>query len=42
MIARSASLSDYAIAPTLIHIPVSVCGGLLSAWAGYSIGRAVQ
>ncbi|HEY4401977.1 MAG TPA: CrcB family protein [Acidimicrobiia bacterium] len=28
--------------PALIYLAVSVCGGLLAAWAGYSIGRAVH
>ena len=28
--------------PVLIYVAVSVCGGLLAAWAGYSIGRAVH
>jgi fluoride ion exporter CrcB/FEX len=28
--------------PALIYIAVSVCGGLLAAWAGYSTGRAVH
>jgi CrcB protein len=28
--------------PALIYIAVSVCGGLLAAWAGYSIARAVH
>ena len=28
--------------PALIYIAVSVCAGLLAAWAGYSIGRAVH
>lgn len=28
--------------PALIYIAVSVCGGILAAWAGYSTGRAVH